>query len=147
MRILEKKRVRVDIMGRGFNLVSGENTDYIISVAKEVDAKMRELKDENPKLTYDTAAVLTALNLCDELMRLKNEAENDERLDEINKEDNKIRSQLVEYSKELSRATGTIKKLERELEKLKKESREKEEKVKREYEAKEKEILDMLDSM
>ena len=144
---MEKKRVRVDIMGRGFNLVSGENTEYILSVAKEVDTKMRELKDENPKLTYDTAAVLTSLNLCDEFMRLKYEMENDEKFEEINKEDNKIRSQLVQYSKELSRATGTIKKLERELEKLKKESREKEEKVKREYEAKEKEILDMLDSI
>lgn len=142
---LEKQRVRVDIMGRGFNLVSGEDTAYIVNVAKKVDLKMRELKEENPKLTYDTAAVLTALNLCDELTAEKNSKKDE--VTEENNEENMIRSQLVEYSKELSRATGTIKKLERELEKIKKESREREEKVKREYEAKEREIMDMLDSM
>lgn len=144
---MDKTRIRVDIMGRGFNLISGENTDYIVRVAKEVDFKMRELKEENPKLTYDTAAVLTSLNLCDELFSLREEKQNEEEEKEIDDESNRIRSQLVEYSKELSRATNTIKKLERELDRIKKESREKEEKVKREYAAKEKEILDMLDSM
>ena len=58
-------------------------------------------------------------------------------------ESNKIRKQLVEYSKELSRAESNIKRLEREL----KESRDKENKLKREWAAKEKEYLDMLGSM
>lgn len=144
---MEKTRIRVDIMGRGFNLISGENTDYLVRVAKEVDKKMRELKNENPKLLYDTAAVLTSLNLCDELFTLKEENKKKKENSEEEDENNRIRSQLVRYSKELSRATNTIKKLERELDKIKKESKEQQERVKKEYEAKEKEILDMLDSM
>lgn len=140
-------RIRVDIMGRGYNLISSENTGYITRVAKEVDSKMRELKNENAKLTYDTAAVLTSLNFCDELFKLRKLNESEEEDDGISDENNRIRSQLVEYSKELSRATNTIKKLERELERIKKESHEKEERVKEEYAAKEKEILDLLDSM
>ena len=140
---MNRTRVRVDIMGRGFNLVSDEKSKYIEKVAKEVDRKMRELKNENPKLAYDTAAVLTALNFCDELLeeKLKKPSESEE------KETNLIRSQLVEYSKELSKATNTIKKLEKELENMKNESKKAEEKLRREYEAKEKEMLDMLDSM
>ena len=140
-------RIRVDIMGRGYNLVSGENTDYVLKIAKTVDAKMRELRNENAKLTYDTAAVLTSLNFCDELFKLIDEKENEKVDDEIVNENNRIRSQLVQYSKELSRATGTIKKLERELDRIQKESLIREERVKKEYEAKEKEIMDLLDSM
>ena len=142
---MDKTRIRVDIMGRGFNLVSGENTDYLLRVAKEVDKRMRDLKNENPKLMYDTAAVLTSLNLCDELFEVI--SENERKKKNSKEEDENIRSQLVEYSKELSKATSTIKKLERELDKIKRESREQQERVKKEYEAKEKEILDMLDSM
>ena len=34
---MDKSRIRVDIMGRGFNLVSGEKADYLKRVAAEVD--------------------------------------------------------------------------------------------------------------
>ena len=61
-------------------------------------------------------------------------------------ETNLIRSQLVEYSKELSKATSTIKRLEKEMETIKAESKKREESLKREYAAKEKEILDMIDA-
>lgn len=135
---MEKTRIRVDIMGRGFNLVSGEKGKYLENVAKEVDRRMKEFKTGNPRLDYDTAAVLTALNLCDELMSGKAEKEDDET--------NLIRSQLVEYSKELSKATNTIKKLEKEIDAIKSASKKKEESLKREYAAKEKEILDMIEA-
>ena len=139
---MEKTRIRVDIMGRGFNLVSGEKGKYLEMVAKEVDKRMRQLKNENPRLEYDTAAVLTALNLCDDLMSQK-EKRNKKDEDE---ETNLIRSQLVEYSKELSKATNTIKRLEKEMESIKAESKKREESLKREYAAKEKEILDMIEA-
>lgn len=141
---MEKTRIRVDIMGRGFNLVSGANDKHLVNVAAEVDKKMKELKNENPRLDYDTAAVLTALNLCDELISSKNKkAVKNEKEDD---ETNLIRSQLVEYSKELSKATNTIKKLEKEMEAIKAESKKREESLKREYAAKEKEILDMIEA-
>ncbi len=140
---MERTRIRVDIMGRGFNLVSGEKGKYLEMVAKEVDKRMRGLKNENPRLEYDTAAVLTALNLCDDLMSQKEKKPTKKAEDE---ETNLIRSQLVEYSKELSKATSTIKRLEKEMETIKAESKKREESLKREYAAKEKEILDMIDA-
>ena len=141
--IMEKTRIRVNIMGRGFNLVAGEEPEYLKSVALELDSRMRKLKNANLSLDYDMLAVLTALNLCDDLFtEQKNKATTDE-VATAKEESNKIRKQLVEYSKELSRAESNIKRLEREL----KESRDKENKLKREWAAKEKEYLDMLGSM
>lgn len=141
---MDKSRIRVDIMGRGFNIVSGEKADYLKRVAAEVDERMRKLKEENPKLNYDTAAVLTSLNLCDELFIERDGGQTEE---EIEEESDNIRSQLVEYSRELSKAANTIKRLEKEIDKIKKESREKEEKMSKEYAAKEKEMLDMLEAL
>ena len=65
--IMEKTRIRVNIMGRGFNLVAGEEPEYLKSVALELDSRMRKLKNANLSLDYDMLAVLTALNLCDDL--------------------------------------------------------------------------------
>lgn len=118
---MEKTRIRVDIMGRGFNLVSDEKGNYLEMISKEVDKKMRELKENNPRLAYDTAAVLTALNFCDELHEEKTKQVSGNE----DAETNLIRSQLVEYSKELSRATATIKRLEKELEQMKAERKNK----------------------
>lgn len=138
----DKTRLRVDILGRKFNIVSDEDTQYIMKIVKDMDFRMKKFKEENPNFTFDNISVLTCLNLCDELNKLKYS-----QADKENTQNNSIRGQLMEYSKELSRAEFTIKRLEREMEELKRESIEKEESLKREYAAKEKEFLDMLESM
>lgn len=140
--MVDKTRLRADILGRKFNIVSNENAQYVMKIIKDVDSRMKKFKEENPKFTFDYISVLTCLNLCDELNKLKFSQE-----DKENVENNSIRGQLMEYSKELSKAEMTIKRLEREMEEIKRESMEKEENLKREYAAKEKEILDMLESM
>ena len=109
---MEKIRVRVGIMGRYFNLLSDKDEEYVNKIADMVDSKMHELKKENPELTYDAASMLTALNFCGELYALQNGITENE--DDNAEDDDMIRSQLVEYSRELSKATGTIKRLEKE---------------------------------
>ncbi len=136
---MDKKRVRVNIMGRNYALLSEDSEEHIKKVADEIDRRMKTMKAETPELHYDTVAMLAALNLCDELLKLKSGDENDI----VTDENDEIRKQLIEYSKELSKASMLIKQLEKELE----ESRENEEKVRLEYKAKEREILDMIESM
>lgn len=118
-----KNKIRVNIMGRNFNLVSEKETEYLIKTAKEVEKRMEKLRDDNIDMDYGSTAVLVSLNLCDELLHLKNN--NDEiikkEIEKSENEANHIRAQLMEYSKELSKATMTIKKLEKELEDLKRE--------------------------
>ncbi len=118
---MTNNKIRVEILGRVFNLVSGtEEANYIAEVAEKVDAKMKELKRSNPRLSYEDAAVLTALNFCDDLTAMKLSAQQAQEA-----EADSIRSQLVEYSKELSNATATIKKLQKEINQLKLGSQEK----------------------
>lgn len=64
-------RTYVQIRGKGFNLVSDERPEYMNEVAREVDERMGKLMNDNQRLTYDLAAVLTALNLCAELKQEK----------------------------------------------------------------------------
>ncbi len=144
-----RNRVSVDIMGRKYKLVSDKKVDYLVKVAKETEQRLKNFIEENPKLDFYSAAVLASLNMCDELMSLKEESNNYKNFKnaKAEEENSHIRSQLVEYSKELSKAENNIKRLEKELELIKSESKEREEKIKREYEIKEKEILDMLDNM
>jgi len=110
----KNSKVKVEILGKQFSLVSGEKTAYLIDVAKMVDERMKELRFQNPQMSYEDAAVLTALNFCDELYQ-KNREDEQRQAEEADK----IRTQLVEYSKELSDATATIKKLQKELEQMK----------------------------
>mgnify|MGYP004503562005 FL=1 len=118
---MTNNKLRVEILGRVFNLVSGtEEASYIAEVAEKVDAKMKELKRSNPQLSYEDAAVLSALNFCDDLTAMKLSAQQAQET-----EADSIRSQLVEYSKELSNATATIKKLQKEINQLKLGSQEK----------------------
>ena len=118
---MTNNKLRVEILGRVFNLVSGtEEASYIAEVTEKVDAKMKELKRSNPQLSYEDAAVLSALNFCDDLTAMKLSAQQAQET-----EADSIRSQLVEYSKELSNATATIKKLQKEINQLKLGSQEK----------------------
>jgi len=54
-------------------VIRSEQADeaHIRRVAEAVDARMRELAGRHPSLNVTRIAVLTALNLADELMRLR----------------------------------------------------------------------------
>ncbi len=143
MRSMAKScRVHVEIRGRGFNLLSDDNPDYLVKIAEMVDTRMTAVIEKNPQLTFEKAALLTALNYCDDLEKCK-------RLQKEQKDsgEDHVRAQLMEYARELSRASDVIKNLEKELADAKKENDEKLEQIKREYELKEKEIMEMIDAM
>ncbi len=67
-------RVDVEIYGMDYTLKSTEaNEEYLIMLANYVDAKMRELsKQLNKKISINQLAVLTALNIADELFMERN---------------------------------------------------------------------------
>ena len=65
----EKNVVRVEIFGTGYTIRGEENQDYIREVAAYVDSKMREINDRLPVASLAKVAVLTSLNLADELFK------------------------------------------------------------------------------
>jgi len=62
--------VHVDIFGSQYTIKRGsEDSEYILRVATYVDQKMREINEKLPVASVAKVAVLTSLNLADELFK------------------------------------------------------------------------------
>jgi cell division protein ZapA len=71
----KKNKVTVEIMGQEYIMLGKESEEYLHSIALHVDKKMRELSKKGNTLNNNMLAVLTALNITDELMGIKQELE------------------------------------------------------------------------
>jgi len=69
----EKNRVTVSIMGEEFILRSTSSIEEIQRVSSYVDLLMRSIAEKNMQMNRHKVAILAALNLADELLRLKEE--------------------------------------------------------------------------
>jgi cell division protein ZapA len=81
-----RNRTTVDIYGQQYNIIGDESTSHVRLVASIVDDKMREINLKNPQLDINKLAVLTAVNVVNDYIKLKEEVE---RLEEelINKKE------------------------------------------------------------
>lgn len=66
-------RVKVKINGEDYYIKGTVSEEYIKQVAQYVDRKMYNLEKNNPELSRTHLAVLTAINITDELFKLKQE--------------------------------------------------------------------------
>lgn len=64
-------RVSVEIFNDEYLVKGEENGEYIKMLAAYVDKKMKGIQQRNPSLAVNKIAVLTALNLADELNKLQ----------------------------------------------------------------------------
>jgi cell division protein ZapA len=71
----KKTRTTVDIYGQQYSIVGSESTSYIRLVASIVDDKMREISEKNPTLDSSKLAVLTAVNVVHDYLKVKDELE------------------------------------------------------------------------
>lgn len=129
-------RVYVRICGKGLAIVSDERAEYMKEVAREVDERMSSLIRSSNRVTFDTAAVLTALNLCDELRQQK-------LLNRMTVDKNEVEA----LQKKLTAAEDSIAELKKqsanEIEEYKKSL----EKLRLDWAVREKEYLDMIDEL
>jgi cell division protein ZapA len=72
---MEKISVKVNILGSEYALKSDADPRYIKEIAEFVDQKMRKLSDGTNIKSQLKIAVLTAVNIGDELFRLKTKYE------------------------------------------------------------------------
>jgi len=94
-------RVTVSICGQDYTLVAEEAPSYMQKVGAYVDEKMGELL-ETAKVGRIDAAVLTAVNVADELFKEREAAE-------------ALRRQLKQYLDEAGQAKNEVSELKREL--------------------------------
>ena len=69
---MENKRVEVKINNVEYTLVTNEPEEYVQRVALLVNKRMAQIKEGNKQLSTAMTAVLTSINIADEL--LKNES-------------------------------------------------------------------------
>jgi len=72
---MDKTRTVVKIGGKEYTMTGFESEEYIHRVAIYVDRKMAELKSQYVNLNPSTLAVLTALNVADDLLKLQDQME------------------------------------------------------------------------
>ncbi|RAL26795.1 cell division protein ZapA [Thermoflavimicrobium daqui] len=70
---MNKNKLNVEIYGQQYQIVGKASPSYMRQVAGHVDEKMREIANVNPRLDMTRLAVLSAVNIADEYLRLKQE--------------------------------------------------------------------------
>ena len=94
-------RVVVNICGDEYTLVAEESPSYMQRVGSYVDGTMRGIMD-TAKVGRVNAAVLTSVNIADELMKSQETAE-------------QLRGQIKGYADEAARAQSEVSELKREV--------------------------------
>ena len=69
----QKKRVAIKIMGDEYTIRGSSSPDHMEKAAAYVDSIMKNISDGNPQMSKHMVAVLSAINLADEVFRLREE--------------------------------------------------------------------------
>lgn len=96
-----ENRVTVSICGEDYTLVAEEAPSYMQKIGGYVDSKLSEMID-SIHIGRSDAAVLTAVNIADELFKEREASE-------------ALRAQLKQYSDEAKQAKNEVSELKREL--------------------------------
>ncbi len=67
--------IRVKIFGQSYQIKGDVPNSHIEDVANWVDSKMQEIGRRNPNLDHTKVAVLAAINIADELFKVRREVE------------------------------------------------------------------------
>lgn len=84
---MARNRVKLTICGAEFMLSSDESVEYMEKLGKEVDREIRQLMEDNPRMSMNMAAVLAAINNADRSHKAEANADH-------------LRSQVTEYLEE-----------------------------------------------
>tara|TARA_B100000315_G_C14520341_1_gene561237 strand:+ start:761 stop:1042 length:282 start_codon:yes stop_codon:yes gene_type:complete len=72
---MAQREARIDIYGRSYTIRSEEEEDYILRLADYVDRKMRDVSQRSSVISSLNVSVLAALNIADELFKLREQAQ------------------------------------------------------------------------
>ncbi|KPN15881.1 cell division protein ZapA [Bacillus australimaris] len=70
-----KTKTTVEIYGQSYTIIGQETKMHMRHVASIVDDKMREINEKNPYLDINKLAVLTAVNVVHDYLKLKEQCE------------------------------------------------------------------------
>ena len=80
---MEKRQLRVDVLGSSFVIQSDESTEHLNRLSAYVRARIEDVRKRYPFAEPLTVAVLAALNITDEMFKLIERREPSQSADEI----------------------------------------------------------------
>lgn len=98
----KKNRVLMRINGQEYPIAGLEPKEYLIRVGTYVDEKMLEISRLNRQLSLSQVAVLTSINMADEMLKLKDAYE------ELQKATPPMDHQVTDLKKELDQKNGSL---------------------------------------
>ncbi len=110
---MEKKKVKVLINGAEYTLVTHEPAEYVQRVAVRVDKALSEISKADKTLSTAMLAMLTSINLADELIRQEDNADN------LRKQVAESLKNETQLSAQVSQQTSRIRELEEKIQELK----------------------------
>jgi len=114
-----KNKVTVRILGQEYTIRSDESREFVQNVANLIDDKMRAIHERNKKFSTTWVAVLTALNVGDDFLKLKNEKEALlKRLDNPDGELKAMKTLLIRFQDEIKEKSEALDRVENEFDKL-----------------------------
>lgn len=100
---MEKKRVRVQIEGRNYTVITPEEKAYVLGVADEVTNRIRRAAQCGRNLDTRDCAVLAALDFCDDCNRAERKnKEVVDKADQIIRQSAELARQCKEYKEKLA---------------------------------------------
>ncbi len=97
-------KVKLTIGGMNYYISSDENEEYVEKLGNELNQKIDELTKSNSSLSTTMAAVLSALEFCDERNEARKEVENIKKeLKRVNSDAANARLQVEESRREIER--------------------------------------------
>ena len=80
-----KNRIKIDIAGTRFTVLSVENEEYTRAVAEKLNDEINTVRRAAPGLPLSSAVMLAALNICDNMTKAEEDAD-------------RLRLQIKEYT-------------------------------------------------
>ncbi|AYD39782.1 cell division protein ZapA [Clostridium fermenticellae] len=94
--------VTVKINGVEYNLKGNEQEEYLHKVAVYVDKKVRSITENNIKLSTASAAILSALNIVDDMFKQKDKYDQlKAKFDDIDKKNKDYEEDIQSFKKQL----------------------------------------------
>ncbi|MGW8323496.1 MAG: cell division protein ZapA [Thermodesulfobacteriota bacterium] len=72
---MPKQTIEVTIMGQTYTLTGDADEAYIRELARMVDVRMKELFERNPTINPLKAAIMTAVNMADQILKYEKQAD------------------------------------------------------------------------
>ena len=96
-----KNKVILSVAGSEFIVETEESREYALNLCSTVDLKIRQKLQSSAKMTLPTAAILTALDICDENEKNKSHAD-------------RLRNEIKSYLEQVSDLNYKLNQLEKE---------------------------------